>query len=55
MKLAYADPPYIGCANKYPEKQEVDHAGYVKTVPLIQPPHIDLDNPANDNGISEFH
>ena len=26
MKVAYADPPYIGCANLYPEKQEVDHA-----------------------------
>lgn len=25
MKVAYADPPYIGCANKYPEKQEVNH------------------------------
>ena len=25
MKFAYADPPYIGCANYYPEKQEVDH------------------------------
>jgi len=25
MKIAYADPPYIGCANKYPEKEEVDH------------------------------
>ena len=25
MKVAYADPPYIGMANKYPEKQEVDH------------------------------
>ena len=25
MKIAYADPPYIGCANHYPEKQEVDH------------------------------
>lgn len=25
MKLAYADPPYIGCAHLYPEKQEVDH------------------------------
>jgi len=25
MKVAYADPPYIGQANKYPEKQEVDH------------------------------
>lgn len=25
MKVAYADPPYIGLANYYPEKQEVDH------------------------------
>lgn len=25
MKVAYADPPYIGCAHRYPEKQEVDH------------------------------
>lgn len=25
MRVAYADPPYIGCANRYPEKQEVDH------------------------------
>lgn len=25
MKLAYADPPYLGCAKYYPEKQEVDH------------------------------
>lgn len=25
MKIAYADPPYLGCAHKYPEKQEVDH------------------------------
>lgn len=25
MKIAYADPPYIGCAHMYPEKQEVDH------------------------------
>ena len=25
MRVAYADPPYIGQANKYPEKQEVDH------------------------------
>ena len=26
MRFAYADPPYIGCANLYPEKREVDHA-----------------------------
>jgi hypothetical protein len=25
MKVAYADPPYIGMANYYPEKEEVDH------------------------------
>jgi hypothetical protein len=25
MKFAYADPPYMGCAKKYPEKKEVDH------------------------------
>jgi hypothetical protein len=26
MKFAYADPPYMGCAKKYPEKQEVNHS-----------------------------
>jgi hypothetical protein len=30
MKIAYADPPYIGCANLYPEKTEVDHAQLVQ-------------------------
>lgn len=25
MRVAYADPPYIGQGNRYPEKQEVDH------------------------------
>lgn len=25
MRIAYADPPYIGQAYRYPEKQEVDH------------------------------
>ncbi len=25
MKVAYADPPYIGCAKYYAEKTEVDH------------------------------
>jgi hypothetical protein len=25
LKIVYADPPYLGCADKYPEKQEVDH------------------------------
>lgn len=26
IRVAYADPPYPGCAHRYPEKQEVDHA-----------------------------
>lgn len=26
LDLAYADPPYPGCAHLYPEKTEVDHA-----------------------------
>ena len=26
MRFAYADPPYPGCADRYPEKAEVDHA-----------------------------
>jgi hypothetical protein len=26
VKIAYADPPYPGCAHLYQEKQEVDHA-----------------------------
>jgi len=30
MKVAYADPPYIGLANYYPEKTEVDHLELVK-------------------------
>jgi len=24
MRIAYADPPYVGCAKYYPEKQEID-------------------------------
>ena len=27
--IAYADPPYIGCAHRYPEKQEVDHRALI--------------------------
>lgn len=26
MKFAYADPPYPGCAHRYPENREVGHA-----------------------------
>ncbi|MEB8637972.1 hypothetical protein P4H32_30385 [Bacillus cereus] len=29
MKIAYADPPYIGCAHLYPEKTEVDHVDLI--------------------------
>lgn len=25
MRIAYADPPYVGQAKRYPEKQEIDH------------------------------
>jgi hypothetical protein len=30
MRFAYADPPYPGNANKYPEKQEVDHKDLIE-------------------------
>jgi hypothetical protein len=30
MKFAYADPPYIGCGKKYPEKKEVNQAELVE-------------------------
>jgi hypothetical protein len=29
VRLAYADPPYPGCAHLYPEKTEVDHVALV--------------------------
>ena len=29
MRIAYADPPYLGCANLYPEKQEVNHQNLI--------------------------
>jgi hypothetical protein len=25
MKAAYADPPYVGCGKRYPEKKEIDY------------------------------
>jgi len=28
-RIAYADPPYIGMANLYPEKEEVDHENLI--------------------------
>jgi hypothetical protein len=30
MRMAYADPPYIGCAGFYAENEEVDHAELVE-------------------------
>ena len=29
IRVAYADPPYIGCAGFYPEKDEVDHGALI--------------------------
>ena len=29
-RIAYADPPYIGCAHRYPEQQEVDHQSLIE-------------------------
>ncbi len=30
MRIAYADPPYLGQAKRYPEKREVDHVALIK-------------------------
>lgn len=30
MRVAYADPPYPGCADRYPEQQEIDHAALIQ-------------------------
>jgi len=30
MRIAYADPPYIGCAHLYPEKEEVNHKDLIE-------------------------
>lgn len=30
MKIAYADPPYLGQGKRYPEKKEVDHVALIK-------------------------
>lgn len=32
MRFAYADPPYIGQAHRYPEKEEVDHQALIATL-----------------------
>jgi hypothetical protein len=29
LRVAYADPPYIGVAHRYPEQQEVDHVALI--------------------------
>jgi len=30
MRIAYADPPYMGQSHRYPEKQEVDHTALIR-------------------------
>jgi hypothetical protein len=35
MKFAYADPPYIGQAHRYVEKQEVDHSELLMKLALF--------------------
>jgi hypothetical protein len=30
MRIAYADPPYIGCAHRYHEKKEVNHQDLIR-------------------------
>ncbi len=30
MKVAYADPPYLGQGMRYPEKKEVDHVALIQ-------------------------
>jgi hypothetical protein len=37
MKLAYADPPYIGCGHRYPEKREVDHEALIRRLEIDFP------------------
>lgn len=37
MRFAYADPPYIGMAHRYPEKTEVDHRKLVDRLVLDYP------------------
>lgn len=32
MRIAYADPPYIGCSHLYHEKKEVDHGALVASL-----------------------
>jgi hypothetical protein len=32
MRIAYADPPYPGCAHLYPEKTEVDHKALISNM-----------------------
>lgn len=32
MKIAYADPPYIGQAHRYTEKQEIDYPELINTL-----------------------
>lgn len=40
MKIAYADPPYLGCSHFYPEHQEVDHNKLLEDLQFGEP-HYD--------------
>ena len=47
MHFAYADPPYPGRANLYPEKQEVDHASLIRSLRDTYPDGWALSTSAN--------
>jgi hypothetical protein len=40
MKIAYADPPYLGCSGYYPEHEEVDHKKLIEDLQFGDP-HYD--------------
>ena len=40
MKIAYADPPYMGCSYYYPEHEEVDHVKLIEDLQFGNP-HYD--------------
>lgn len=40
MKIAYADPPYLGCENYYPEHEPVDHNKLIEDL-MWGEPHYD--------------
>jgi hypothetical protein len=40
MRIAYADPPYLGCSHFYAERQEVDHKKLIEDLQFGKP-HYD--------------